>query len=160
MPKGVYVHKPLTKDQKLARSLLAKKLGFGKWMLGQKRDPSVGRKISVANKGKKWIYEQKQRFSALVKGDKSHLWKGGKCYDGRGYIQVVCYGHPAAKKKTGYVVEHRLVMEKFLGRYLLPREVVHHINGVRDDNRLENLMLFSNFREHLDFHKKVGVKSE
>jgi HNH endonuclease len=49
-------------------------------------------------------------------------------------------GHPRAGKGA-YVFEHILVMEQLLGRYLLPDETVHHLNGVRDDNRPENLEL-------------------
>jgi hypothetical protein len=51
--------------------------------------------------------------------------------------------HPRAAGKVKYVFEHILVMEERLGRYLQPDENVHHINGVRDDNRPENLELWT-----------------
>ena len=78
-------------------------------------------------------------------------WKGGKKGNGRGYILIKIPEHPFATKQ-GYVMEHRLVIEKQIGRYLLPKEVVHHINEIRDDNRIENLMCFESSPTHLKFH--------
>lgn len=75
-------------------------------------------------------------------GEKHHMWKGGRIKTIDGYIAIYQPSHPNATQ-AGYVLEHRLVMEQKIGRYLLKSEKVHHINGVRDDNRPENLELFS-----------------
>lgn len=70
-----------------------------------------------------------------------------------GYIMVKSPNHPL-KNCIGYVYEHRLVMEKKLGRFLTKKEIVHHKNGVKDDNRIKNLELFSNDSKHKSYHKK------
>ncbi|MGH7177995.1 MAG: HNH endonuclease, partial [Tepidisphaeraceae bacterium] len=75
-------------------------------------------------------------------GHKSPGWRGGRIKSSTGYILVQAPDHPAAQA-VGYVPEHRLVMEKTIGRYLRPEETVHHINGTRDDNRPENLELWT-----------------
>ena len=82
------------------------------------------------------------------KGARSFKWKGGIKYSG-GYRYIFNPDHPKNKGKSKhgdhmYVREHRLIMENHLGRILRRGEIVHHINGDRLDNRIENLELWVN----------------
>lgn len=69
------------------------------------------------------------------------LAEGTTLYAKKGYILIRKPDHPRASK--GLIFEHILVMEEHLGRYLLPGENIHHLNGVRSDNRFENLELWT-----------------
>lgn len=91
-----------------------------------------------------------------LSGDKHWNWKGGQTGGGDGYVYVRAKDHPY-RNSQGYVLEHRLVMERSLGRYLLPEEVVHHKNKRKSDNRLENLEVFSSNGEHLAAELKGQV---
>lgn len=92
---------------------------------------------------------QKEKAAAIIseigRGQRGKLnpqWSGGKHKNKAGYVLVYSPNHPRAKSRN-YVFEHILAMEKMIGRFLLPKETVHHKNGIRDDNRPENLELWS-----------------
>jgi hypothetical protein len=77
-------------------------------------------------------------------GHLHHKWTGGRRVVRGGYIQMLVPNHPSLMgTKRKYVLEHRLVMEQELGRFLFSHEQVHHKNGIRDDNRPENLELWA-----------------
>ncbi|KKM20339.1 hypothetical protein LCGC14_1646390 [marine sediment metagenome] len=93
------------------------------------------------------------KHSGSFKIGKQHInWKGGKNIGIEGYILIYKPNHPCVNSST-YVQEHRLVMEEHLGRYLTKKEIVHHINFDRADNRLGNLHLFKNRSEHTKYHE-------
>jgi hypothetical protein len=83
-------------------------------------------------------------------GEKNHKWKGGRRKVGE-YIGIWCPYHPFATT-GGYVLEHRLAMEAHIGRYLNPKEKVHHKNGDKKDNRIENLELLDSQGKHASIH--------
>lgn len=91
-------------------------------------------------------------FNLGWKMSKHPHWKGGISKTELGYILIRKSDHPFAKK-NGYVLEHRLVMENYLGRLLKPNEIVHHISGDITDNRIENLKLTTQ-PVHAHFHSK------
>lgn len=78
-------------------------------------------------------------------------WKGGRSVASNGYVLIKRPGHPMADSR-GYVYEHRLVAAEQLGRPLRRGEVVHHRNGIKTDNRPENLEVLSRW-EHAVEHR-------
>ncbi len=90
-----------------------------------------------------------ERIRTGGRGNKNHFQGGLRPHDG--YVLAYSPAHPY-RDKNNCVRQHRLVMEYHLGRYLLPSEVVHHKNEIKNDNRFENLELFASNGEHCKLH--------
>ena len=111
---------------------------FGVWNKG-KKSPQCGRKGKVPwNKGTKGLFIM----------EKSSNWRGGKRIDNYGYIQIYIGNNK-------YITEHRLNMEKFIGRNLKKTEHIHHLNGNKLDNRIRNLIVITN-SDHNKIHFPHG----
>lgn len=86
-------------------------------------------------------------------------WKTGKSYS-NGYRVCIAPNHPRVRgKKTNYVYEHILVAEEKIGRYLLPDEVVHHIDGDKTNNDPGNLLVCANQAEHMLVHAQQELQN-
>lgn len=107
----------------------------------------LGIKQSTLNKACKRLGIRLQRN--YPRGDKVYNFKGYRSHDGMGYI---------THTDKGMRREHRVVMETYLGRKLSPDEVVHHKNGDKIDNRIENLVLTTR-AEHKRLHSEIGLKT-
>lgn len=82
--------------------------------------------------------------SRIRRGADSIWWKGGRFRNPEGYIMIKLLPNDffySMTNTSAYVYEHRLFVAKHLGRCLQSWEIVHHKNGIRDDNRLVNLEL-------------------
>jgi len=97
--------------------------------------------------------------SKARQGPRGSNWKGGRKKTSKGYVMVIDRRHPRSKNNRGYIFEHIVVMEKYIGRYLKNDEVVHHINGVKDDNRIKNLQLTTH-GEHTRLHHLGAKRSD
>lgn len=101
---------------------------------------------------------------ALLSPDKTHRFKKGVRHDWRahrsitksGYVEISAPDHPH-KTKRGYVREHRLVVEKALGRYLERDEDVHHVDGNKQNNHIDNLRVMTHV-EHIHHHGPLILK--
>jgi hypothetical protein len=93
-------------------------------------------------------------------GELNSYWKGGKIKNRAGYVLLTQPEHPRADI-SGYVFEHIIVAEQMIGRSLKwfgtgnPKsEVVHHINGIKNDNRPENLVIMT-YASHMELHNEM-----
>ena len=94
----------------------------------------------------------RHKMSIAKIGTSSNAWKGGKTIEG-GDTFIWNPKHPFCNNK-GYIKRSRFMIEKKLKRYLTSSEVVHHINGIKDDDRIKNLKLFNNHSIHMYNHWK------
>lgn len=117
----------------------------------------------VEYRGPKRLAEKEPRFCSnkcvgfSQRGENNPNYKNGKRVLKGGYIGIVSPGHPHVDS-YGVVTEHRLVMEKIVGRFLTKEEVVHHKDKVRSNNKPDNLVLFENQAEHLKMHMGENKK--
>lgn len=166
---------PMSEESKKKLSLSLK--GKVPWIKGRKHTKATRLKLSISGKGRKpWNKGKKLSADHIRKLSKSHIgiqsgskhpmWNGGKTKTYLGYIAIRSQNNPM---KNGYIYEHRLKMEKKLGRKLLSNEIVHHKNEIKHDNRLSNLEVMDrgehirkhNYRENIvkclscsfEFHK-------
>ena len=113
-----------------------KELGFG---------------CKICKNGKKWGENNSYQKESYRRQMREIKLKNSKYHDKDGYvtISVVLDGDITGTQ----VYEHRYIIEKELGRRLTTTEQVHHINGIRDDNSRENLMLCASKKDHMEIHR-------
>ena len=127
------------------RSKFCSRLCYYKSIKGKKLSKKTKYKISIAHKGLQGMLAEKNPF-----------WRGGKHKSPEGYIFIYTPNHPF-RDFNKYIAEHRLIIEKYINRYLTSKEVVHHI-GQKDDNRVHMLICFIHQNAHQRFHKGYPIK--
>ena len=122
-----------------------------KWR--KKMSDESRRRLSETRKGRIFSQEHRAAISAAKKCDYNGLNGYGHTKNhNMGYVLTYAPQHPHAHK-DGYIMLHTVLMEREIGRYLEPDEVVHHINHDRKDNRIENLRLMKK-HDHFSMHMK------
>ena len=140
------------------------KKGFGKFCCLSCAVKSITKKVSrkclLCNK--KFLvkrYKVKEGHGKFCSNSCSTKFRWGKNgrKSQRGYTLILLPSHPK-KDRSGYVREHRIIIENILGRLLQSNEQVHHVNGNKSDNRIKNLIVLNSNSAHMRYHnspKKV-----
>lgn len=146
------------------------KKGFTPWNKGMKDRPLTDKQIeaNIARRGvsmpKPEGFAEKMRELNPPRGRKQpsdgrNLSKRLRIWRDE-YVMVYKPEHPSSRKKApdyGYVLEHRYVMEKHLGRLLLKTEVIHHLDGCKSNNIIDNLIVCSSAKEHNIIHTEMQM---
>lgn len=140
----------ITKKGTIARFL------HGHNMKGKKQTEESVKKRILKNTGKKRSKEFCENFSYFMKGKKFHYGKGKKWYiDQSGYKHIWIPEYEFADSK-GFYKEHRYIYETTRKCCLLSHGIVHHINGVKLDNRKENLKGMTK-SQHMSIHRMEAI---
>lgn len=157
-------HRKFSKEERAKMSMVQK---------GRIMPEEVKRKISASNKASEKMQQhlislhaaqcgvplslsRRIKLSINRMGENNPDWKGGRTIDGKGYVRILKKDHPLADK-NGYVLEHRFIAEKAIGRYLKSSEPVHHANEIRNDNRNRNLVICQDRPYHTFIHKRMNA---
>ena len=97
------------------------------------------------------IFLYHHNFKIKTFGENHHSWKGGKSPHSGGYNTLRINGKD--------YLEHRIIWEKYYNCCLLPKTVIHHKNGIKNDNRIDNLQPLINGSEHIRIHVSNMVKT-
>jgi len=111
------------------------------------------KKSASKRKGCTW----KKKPHQILTGEKHPNWRGGRYISSDGYVMInVKVGRPRDGNGWGnYKKEHVVIVQKILGRKLIGQEQVHHINGIKTDNDVDNLLLVKDSSEHRDIHNSL-----
>lgn len=132
-----------------------------------KRSKNICCSRSCANELRKITMKDKGNHQYGVRGKKNSSYQGGRKINNKGYVEVLNRDHPMSR--FGYILEHRLVAEKHLlndensieidGKlYLSPDYIVHHIDGVPNNNSVNNLEIMTK-SEHSSFHCEIRPRN-
>jgi len=161
MPKGIKGfqkgHKQFNPEEQFQKGhkYYGRPKGF-KFSKRARKNMSIARKKYISTHPNSTAFHKGHKLNIGKKrlditGENHPNWKGGRRKDKRGYAYILKPSHPFSMY-GGYILEHRLIMEQMLGRYLTSKEFVHHMNGIKDDNRRENLKLIVS---HKNWHPKT-----
>jgi hypothetical protein len=117
--------------------------------LGKKHTKEWNANIVRSLEGRPCLPATREKIGRSRLGEKHWNWKGGKVKR-RKYVMILSPDHPACTK-SGYVLEHRIVVEKIIGRFLKGTEEVHHVDRDRGNNLPWNLMAFKSRAAHVAF---------
>ena len=159
MPKGVYAHthiKPKVYPAEFV-ARIAELYGRGMTQVEIAEELQTSQKV-IWRAMRRHGLRTRPRRKRNQRGPRNTSWRGGRHISASGYAFVRQPNHPRAGR-NGYIQEHVLVMEAHLGRYLAwhgaghpDSEIVHHVNGEKLDNRIENLSV-TTYAEHISLHR-------